>query len=146
MPENSTDTTSHRPGHKLVHCIPPDLPLSEAEISVLSKGLKFVPLKPSVNKYNDNHVCQRFFRSLRWMAVFGHPPKRQGNPDDDIFASLFQTPIHREPPHDTYAEVECHINTCLTEMRDFQFKPSKKSTPDESAALINLKKTEMTLS
>ena len=35
---------------------------------------------------------------FRLMAVLGHPPKRQSNPDD-IFTALFQPPIHREPPH-----------------------------------------------
>ena len=61
--ENSTDTTSHRPGHELVHCIPLHLPLLEAEISFLSKGFKFVPLKPSVNKYviHDYQRCFFFF-------------------------------------------------------------------------------------
>ena len=110
----------------------------------LFKGLKFVPLKPSVNKYTVIHDCQRFFRSLRWMAVLGHPPKRQSNPDDDIFTTLFRTPIHKEPPHEIYAEVECYINKCLTEMRNLKFVPSKKSnlTPDESAALINLQKRD----
>ena len=78
------------------------------------------------------------------MAVLGHPPKRQSNLDDDIFTTLFRTPIHKEPPHGTYAEVECYINKCLTEMRNLKFVPSKKSnlTPDESAALINLQKRD----
>ena len=140
LSKNSIGASSHRPVHKVVNCIPPALPLSEAEISVLSKALKFVPLKPSVNKYTVIHDWQRFFRSLRWMAVLGHPPKRQSNPDDDIFTTLFRTPIHREPPHGTYAEVECYINKCLTEIQNLKFVLSKKSnlTPDKSAALINL--------
>ena len=48
-----------------------DLPLSEAEMSVLSNGLKFVPLKPSVNKYNVIHNRQRFLSVLwhRWQSL-----------------------------------------------------------------------------
>ena len=78
------------------------------------------------------------------MAVLSHPPKRQSNPDDDIFTTLFRTPIHKEPPHGTYAEVECYINKCLTEIRNLKFVPSKMSnlTPDEYAALINLQKRD----
>ena len=78
------------------------------------------------------------------MAVLGHPPKRQSNPDNDIFTTLFWTLIHREPPHGTYAEVECYINKCLTEIRNLKFVPSKQSnlTPDKSAALINLQKRD----
>ena len=52
--ENCTYTTSCRPGHTLVHCISLDLPLSEAEISALSKGLKFVPFKPSTSSMTVN--------------------------------------------------------------------------------------------
>ena len=72
------------------------------------------------------------------MAILGHRPKRQGNPDDDIFATLFRTPIHREPPHGAYAEVEYYINECLTEIRNLKFKPAKKSNlkPNESAAVL----------
>ena len=78
------------------------------------------------------------------MAVLGHPPKRQSNPDDDIFTTLFRTPMHREPPDGTYAEVECYINKCLSETRNLKFVPSKMSnlTPDEYAALINLQKRD----
>ena len=58
--------------------------------------------------------------------------------------SFGNRPIHREPPHGTYAEVECYINKCLTEIRNLKFVPSKISnlTPDESAALINLRKKD----
>ena len=38
LSEDSTNTTSHHPGHKLVHCIPLDLPLLTVEIPVLSQG------------------------------------------------------------------------------------------------------------
>ena len=64
-----------------------------------------------------------------------------------IFLQLFRTPIHREPPHGTYAEVEWYINKCLTEIQNLKFVPSKKSnlTPDESAALINLQKRDDTV-
>ena len=77
------------------------------------------------------------------MAVLGHPPKRQNNPDDDIFTTLFRTPIHKEPPDGTYAEVDCYIK-CLTEIRNLKLVPSKKSnlTPDESTVLINLQKSD----
>ena len=52
--------------------------------------------------------------------------------------------MHREPPDGTYAEVECYINKCLSEIRNLKLVPSKKSnlTSDESAALINLQKRD----
>lgn len=132
------------PAHQLVYCIPTDLKLSDTERSVLSKGLKFIPLKPSVNKYDIIHSCQRFFRSLRWMAVLGHPPKQQTSLNNDIFTRLFHKAIGREPPHGTFAEVECYIHKCLTELRNLKFKPLKSSnlTPAESKALQSLQKRD----
>ena len=102
----------------------------------------------TVNKYDVIHDCQRFFRSLRWPAVFGHPPKRRPpKPDDDVFTEPFQTATrHRERPYrgGTFAEVECYVIKCLTEARNLQFKPSKRSnlTPEESSALRNLHKRD----
>ena len=46
-----------------------------------------------------------------------------------IFLQLFRTPIHKEPPHGTYAGVECYINKYLTEIRNLKFKPSIKKNP-----------------
>ena len=92
------------------------------------QGAKFIPLKPSTNKYHILHDWQHFFRSFRWMAVLGHPPKRQIKPADGIFITLFHAPIHRrESPHSTYAEVECYIHKCLTEIQNLKFTPLKRS-------------------
>ena len=63
----------------------------------------------------------------------------KSNPDNDIFMTLFQTPIHREPPHGTYTKVECYIHMCLTGIWNLRFKPSKRSN---LSALINLQKRE----
>ena len=112
---------------------------------VLSKVLKFVPLKPLVNKYSVINDCEHFFFcSLRWTSFLGHTPKRQVNPNDDIFTILFCSPNHREPPRDTYPEVECYIHKCFNDIRKLKFKPPKTSnlTPDESAALINPQKRD----
>ena len=65
-----------------------------------------------------------------------------------IFLQLFRTPIHKEPPHGTYAEVECYINKCLTEIRNLKFVPSKKNPTSHltNPLLWSTYKREMTLS
>ena len=90
------------------------------------------------------NVFVGFFRSFRWTSFLGHTPKRQVNPNDDIFTILFCSPNHREPLRDTYPEVECFIHKCLNDIRKLKFKPPKKSnlTPVETAALINLQKRD----
>ena len=81
---------------------------------------------------------------MGWTAFLGHSPKRQVSPNDDIFTTLFRSPNHREPPHDTYPEVECYNHKCLNDICNLKFKPSKKSnlTHDETAGLVNLQKRD----
>ena len=97
-------------------------------MSVFSKGFKFVPFKLSVNKYNE-----RLFRCLRWTSFPGHSPKRQVNPNDDIFAVLFCSPKQREPPRDEYTEVQCCIDKCLND------------THGETTALVNTQNRDVTV-
>ena len=128
--------------HKLVHCVPSTLPLTDAERDVLSKGLKFIPLQKSCNKFNIFQDCEKFFRSIRWMAVLGHPPKTQIEPDDDEFTSLFKKSSHRDPPRNT-PEVETFINRCKTSIQNLHFKPQQSNLlTHELQALSSLQKRD----
>ena len=127
--------------HKLVKCIPDSLPLTENERSVLSKGLKFVPLKSTTSKYTTLNDCERFFRKLRWMATLGKLPQAPSLGDDtDIFRYLFATPMYNEPPHNKSKELELYITKCYKEIKQLSTKPLTHSnlTPDEHTALKNL--------
>ena len=55
---------------RLVKTIPDDLPLTTSERSLLSKNLKFVPLRSTVNEFQVNHDAEEFFRHLRLKAHF----------------------------------------------------------------------------
>ena len=50
--------------------IPDDLPLTTAERSLLSKNLKFVPLRSTINKFQVKHDAEELFRCLRLKAHF----------------------------------------------------------------------------
>ena len=54
----------------LVKTIPDDPPLTTAERSLLSKNLKFVPLRSTVNEFQVKHDAEEFFRRLRLKAHF----------------------------------------------------------------------------
>ncbi|XP_059819317.1 uncharacterized protein LOC132390789 [Hypanus sabinus] len=91
-PSLSTDTTSFPPpsdpiSHPCrVFTIPSDLQLSEAECSVLSKGLTFVPLRPHLNEFRVCHDAELFFRRLCLRVYFfGKDPPI---PTDDPFSCL----------------------------------------------------------
>ena len=55
---------------RLVKTIPDDLPLTTAERSLLSKNLKFVPLRSTVKEFQVKHDAEEFFKHLRLKAHF----------------------------------------------------------------------------
>ena len=54
-----------------VVCIPPDLPLSDSERCVLSKGLKFVPLRPTIDHYSTLQDVHRFHADADAHVAYG---------------------------------------------------------------------------
>ena len=62
---HSTSTHEHLPDKKIVVTIPADLELTEAETSVLSKGLTFVPVNNKIDEYQVKADCEKYFRRLR---------------------------------------------------------------------------------
>ena len=71
-----------------VVCIPPELPLSDSERSVLSKGLKFVPLRPTTDHYSTLQDLHRFHRGLRLKLHFHHRDGSELPPDSSMFAKF----------------------------------------------------------
>ena len=143
--DTSSDGNNHcppsaRPTLKEVTCIPPDLQLSQDERSVLSKGLKFIPTTPTCNKSDLMCDIKNFFRSIRWQAALGHPPKKQPSANEDTFTKLFKTPLHREPPHGLFHQVETFITTCTNKIRSLKNPKLRKLnlTPTEIQALRSL--------
>ena len=123
---------------KLVRCIPDSLPLTESGRSVLSKvSLSlFDPLQASTILY-----CERFFRTLRWMAVLRKVPRPSSlSEQDDIFTHLFQTHHYREPPHGKFVDVELYIAKCHKEIQNLRSKPLQQLnlTRAEEMALQSL--------
>ena len=143
-PSQSTAGRVSSVGPRLtVHTVPPDLPLSEAERSVLSKGLKFVPSLSCMNKFTLLKDCSRFFRRIRWTAELGHPPKNQAAFSNDIFTRLFKKPSFREPPRTNF-EVEYFIKKCSNDIQNLKLRPLFYSnlSREERLALQQLRKRD----
>ena len=134
-PQSVGPYQSHK---QLVFTIPESLPLSEAERSVLSKGLKFIPLRQSTSKYKTLLDCERFYRQIRWMAVLENKPQRPLS--DDIFTHLFQTGGRNPPPRQS-PDVEMYINVCSQEIKSLRPRPLNHHnlTLEEQKALDYLK-------
>ena len=77
---NSPEQTTHQEPNiedndtsevdKVVKTIPENLNLSEAEKSVLKKGLNFIPSKPTTDEFTSKEDCEKFYRRLRLKAFF----------------------------------------------------------------------------
>lgn len=53
-----------------IKTIPDTLSLSEAEKSVLRKGLIFIPIRPNTDEFTTREDCEKFYRRLRLKAFF----------------------------------------------------------------------------
>ena len=136
--DTSATCTHDNVRSKKVVCIPDSVQLSPSERSVLSKGLKFVPLTPSFSKHKALLELARFFRGLRWQAVIETWPRFQ--PADDIFTELFQRESHRMPPENC-TDVEFFIAKTRREILKLPSKPLSQSNLSQSEwdALKSLK-------
>ena len=88
---------------KLVVTIPADMLLTDAEKSVLSKGLSFVPVRKTTDEYQAKDDCESLYRRLRLKAYFhnnGDNDSRSTTPPDIMTLLSSSTPryIHLDCP------------------------------------------------
>ena len=127
---------------KFVVCIPDSIKLSPSETSVLSKGLKFIPLMPSTSKYQTTLDLERFYRCLRFTVVLQNVPRPPIQ--DDIFLQLFKEPTRHPPPENRSVELEYFISKTKREIAEMQTRPLQSSnlSTDEISALNSLRKRQ----
>ena len=91
-PQKFNDNTSLETGHhdenntdakRTITTIPEHLNLSEAEKSVLRKGLNFVPIKPTTDEFTAKEDCEKLFRQLRLKAFFHNQDHQNDGPAND---------------------------------------------------------------
>jgi hypothetical protein len=127
---------------KLVVTIPDDLPLPIEQKQILSRGLKFIPLKPQVNFLSTLYHCQRFYRRLRLAAHFSNARLPTDKPtDDDDIAQLFpREKSSWTPPAGEFASLDFYICRCKQEINKLHLKPLQHSniTTEELRALRQL--------
>ena len=123
----------------LVICIPPDLPLSENERSLLSKGLKFIPLTPSCDRFQLQSDSQRFFRALRLQFHFAG--KNNTLPDDELFPFKKQRKSTWTPPPGQSKALDLYIKSTENDIKNLLFPRLRKSNLSkvESKALSLLR-------
>ena len=70
----------------VVFTIPPDLPLTDPERIILTKGLKFVPNSGPIDFFSVKEDTETFFRRLRLKALFHNNQSSLYN--KDVFEAI----------------------------------------------------------
>ncbi|KAK2556809.1 hypothetical protein P5673_021016 [Acropora cervicornis] len=125
---HSTPTHEHLPDKKTVFTIPADLELTEAETSVLSKGLTFVPVNNKIDEYQVKADCEKYFRRLRLKAHFhGQADNLTDNTtpaEKDLFAKFDSKLSTWTPPEGQFSAVDLYIDRCRRFVNTLDFKRS----------------------
>ena len=68
--------------------IPENLPLSNSEKSILSKGLNFVPISKHLNEFSVKQDVEKFLCCIQLKAFFHDKDDDSNNLDKDLFEML----------------------------------------------------------
>ena len=126
--------------------IPENLPLSDAEKSVLSKGLKFVPMSKELDEFSIKQDVEKFLYHVK-LNVFFHDKKDNSNTSDkDIFETLQTQNSKWTPPppqEGQFASLDIFINKCHHDSNKLNFNHNTKFpnlSSEERTALEKLSK------
>ena len=131
---HSADATSKCSVRK----IPEDVPLSHDELSVLNKGLKFIPEKNTIDQFQTIHDTETFFRRLRLKAFFHNKIQNSQSCDDrspteTLIDNLFSTRSKWTPPQGLHSSLDYYIEKCRHEISMINYsKKIKTSSLTES--------------
>ena len=135
----SSDSTASANGSNLVFTIPPDLPLSEPERSVLAKGLKFIPNSRRIDLFSVKEDTEAFFRRLRLKAHFQN---QSSTYNKDIFEQVNPKRSSWSPPEGQFSSLDLFVLQCRHDIDRLNHsrrkRPSNLST-DERLAFKSLR-------
>jgi len=117
--------------------IPSDLPLTDTDRSVLSKGLSFIPT-PEPDELQCKEDVRKFFRRIRLHAHFNDPNKPISSDalDDDttsLFARFAPKKSSSWTPHTSPQAVEDFISRCQNDINNLTFTRRSSSNLQRQA-------------
>ena len=123
--------------------IPENLPLSDSEKSVLSKGLNFVPISKKLDEFSVKQDVEKFLRRVQLKAFFHDKEDDSNTSDKDTFETLQVRKSKWTPPEGQFASLDFFINKCRHDINKLNFNRNTKFSnfsSEERAALQNLSK------
>ena len=121
--------------------IPENLPLSNSEKSVLSKGLNFVPIPKKLGEFSVKQDVEKFLRHIQLKALFHHKEDDSNTLDKDTFEMLQVRKSKWTSPEGQFASLNYFINKCRHDINKLNFNRNTKFSnlsSEERAALQNL--------
>ena len=96
--------------------IPENLPLSDSEISVLSKGLNFVSISKKLDEFSVKRDVEKFLRRVELKAFFHDKEDDSNTSDKDTFETLQVRKSKWTPPEGQFASLDffLSINAVMT--------------------------------
>ena len=122
---------------------PENLPLSDSEKSVLSKGLNFVPISKKLDEFSVKQDVEKFLRRVQLKTFFHDKEDDSNTSDKDTFETLQVRKSKWTPPEDQFASLDFFINKCRHDINKLNFNRNTKFSnlsSEERAALQNLSK------
>ena len=123
--------------------IPENLPLSDAEKSVLSKGLNFVPISKKLDEFSVKKDVEKFLCHVQLKAFFHDKEDDSNTSDKDIFETLQTRKSKWTPPEGQFASLDFFVNKCRHDINKLNFNRNNKFSnlsSEERVALKNLSK------
>ena len=125
--------------------IPENLPLTDSEKSVLSKGLNFVPIAKRTDEFSVKQDVEKFLRRIQLKAFFHDKEDNSNASDKDIFETLHVRKSKWTPPEDQFASLDFFIKKCRHDIQKLKFNCDTKFSnlsSEEWVALKNLSKRQ----
>ena len=97
-----------------------EVELSQDELSVLSKGLKFAPQPPRVNRFQLKQDLEAFGRRMRLQELFSDQEASNEDYDPDLEKNRFKKKSTWKPPKNRDPALEAYLRAvesdawCLT--------------------------------
>ena len=131
---------------KTVVTIPENLPLSDSEKPVLSKGLNFVPISKKTDQFSVKRNVEKFLRCVQLKAFFHDIEDDSNISNRDTFETVQIRKSKWTPLGDQFASLDFFIKKCHHDINKLKFNRNTKFSnlsSEEWSALKNLKKTQI---
>ena len=142
-PQITSDSSLDQESLNTVVTIPENLPLSNSEKSVLSKGLNFVPISKKLDEFSVKQDVEKFLRGVQLKAFFHNKEDDSNTSDKDTFETLQTRKSKWTPSEGQFASLDFFINKCRHDINKLNFNRNTKFSnlsSEERAALQNLRK------